>query len=80
LDRPVINKTQIKGGFDFELSYTRDLPPGIREGALLNGEPIDTSGPNIFTAIRQQLGLKLEAQKGPVETLVIDHVEKAAEN
>jgi uncharacterized protein (TIGR03435 family) len=80
LDRPVINRTRLKGGYDFELSYTRDLPPGVREGALLNGEPIDISGPNIFTAIKQQLGLKLEPQKGPVETLVIDHVEKPAEN
>jgi uncharacterized protein (TIGR03435 family) len=80
LDRPVLNRTQLNGGFDFELNYTRDLPPGIQPGALLNGEPIDTSGPNIFTALKQQLGLKLEASKGPVQTLVIDRVEKATEN
>lgn len=80
LDRPVLDRTGIKGGFDFELNYTRDLPPGIRDGALLNGEVIDTSGPTIFMALKQQLGLKLESQKGPVETLVIDHVEKATEN
>jgi uncharacterized protein (TIGR03435 family) len=80
LDRPVINRTQLQGGFDFELNYTRDLPQGIPEGALLNGEPIDTSGPNIFNALKQQLGLKLDSQKGPVEILVIDHVEKATEN
>jgi uncharacterized protein (TIGR03435 family) len=80
LDRPVIDHTNLKGGYDFELSYTRDLPPGSPEGARLNGEPIDTSGPTIFAALRQQLGLKLEPQKGPVEILVIDHAEKPAEN
>jgi uncharacterized protein (TIGR03435 family) len=80
LDRPVIDRTNLKGGYDFVLNFTRELPPGIPEGAKLNGEPIDTSGPNIFEALRQQLGLKLEAQKGPVETMVIDHVEKPVEN
>jgi len=80
MDRPVINRTDLKGGFDFDLSYTRDLPPGIPPDAQINGEPIDTSGPNIFTAMKQQLGLKLEAQKGPVQVMVIDKVEKATEN
>jgi uncharacterized protein (TIGR03435 family) len=76
----VIDRTNLKGGYDFVLNFTRELPPGIPEGAKINGEPIDTSGANIFEALRQQLGLKLEAQKGPVETMVIDHVEKPAEN
>jgi uncharacterized protein (TIGR03435 family) len=80
LDRPVIDGTGLKGGFDFELHFTRELPPGIPQGALLNGEPIDTSGPTIFAALKQQLGLKLEAQRGPVETLVVDKVEKPTEN
>lgn len=42
--------------------------------------PADSSGSSIFRAIQEQLGLKLESQKGPVETLVIDHVEKPSEN
>ena len=79
LDRPVIDLTKLKGGYDFELAYTRGLPPEIPEGAQLNGQPIDTSGPTIFAAIRQQLGLELKPQKGPVETIVIEHAEKPAE-
>jgi uncharacterized protein (TIGR03435 family) len=80
LDRPVIDQTKLKGNFDFELAYTRDLPPNVPEGALINGEPIDTSGPNIFAAIRQQLGLELKAQKGPAEIIVIDSAAKLSEN
>jgi uncharacterized protein (TIGR03435 family) len=80
LDRPVVDRTELRGGFDFDLAYTRELPPGLKEGAFLNGEPIDTSGPTIFAALKQQLGLKLEPQKGPVGILVIDHVEKPVEN
>ena len=80
MDRPVVDLTNLKGSYDFNLEYTRDLPPGMREGAMLNGEPIDTSGPNVFAAIKQQLGLELRPQKGPVDIIVIDHVEKPTEN
>jgi len=80
LDRPVIDQTGLKGGYDFVLTYTRQLPPEIPEGATLNGQPIDTSGPTIFEAMRHQLGLRLDAQKGPVPILVIDHAEKPAAN
>ena len=50
------------------------------EGAKLNGEVMDTSGPRIFEAVRQQLGLRLEPRKAPVEVMVVAHVEKPAEN
>jgi uncharacterized protein (TIGR03435 family) len=80
LDRPVLDLTKLKGGYDFDLAYTRELPPGLPEGAVLNGVPVDTSGPPIFEAIQKQLGLKLERQKGPVEIIVIDRAEKAVEN
>ena len=80
LDRPVIDRTELKGGYDFELSYTAQPPPEIPAGALLNGQPIDTSGPTVFEALRRQLGLKLESEKGPVEILIIDRAEKPAGN
>jgi uncharacterized protein (TIGR03435 family) len=47
---------------------------------MVNGQPIDTSGPSIFQAVRQQLGLRLDSRKGPVQVMVIDHVEKPSEN
>jgi uncharacterized protein (TIGR03435 family) len=78
-DRPVVNQTGLTGGFDFDLEFTRELPPGVPENANINGVPLDTSGPTIFEAVRK-LGLKLERQKGPVETIVIDKIEKPVEN
>ena len=82
LGRTVLDKTGLKGAYNFTLKWTPDesqgpmfKPPG--EGAP---PPPDPSGPSLFTAIQEQLGLKLDSQKGPVEILVIDHAEKATEN
>jgi uncharacterized protein (TIGR03435 family) len=66
----VVDKTALQGDFAFELEWTPDPSPA----------PADDSGPSIFTALQEQLGLKLEPQKGPVEILVIDHVERPSEN
>jgi uncharacterized protein (TIGR03435 family) len=54
--------------------------PGVLEGTKINGEELDTSGPTIFEAVKQQLGLELTAQKGPVEVIVIDNVERPTGN
>jgi uncharacterized protein (TIGR03435 family) len=80
VDRPVVDMTGLKGGYDFTMSYTADLPPGFPEGGKINGEDPDTSGPNIFQAVNQQLGLELKADRGPVQVIVIDHAEKPAAN
>jgi uncharacterized protein (TIGR03435 family) len=75
LDRPVIDRTKIPGVFEIHLESAVD-------GTMFRNirfQPSD-SPPNLFTAIEEQLGLKLEAVKAPVEVLVIDQAEKPAEN
>jgi bla regulator protein BlaR1 len=82
LGRPVIDRTGLKGNFDFKLEWTPD--PGQPAALPANGPdappPPDPNGPSIFTAVQEQLGLRLESQKGPVDILVIDRVEKPSEN
>lgn len=63
VDRLVVDKTGLSGSFDVDLTWTPD-------------PTADTTGPSIFTALQEQLGLKLEASRGPVEMLVIDSVER----
>jgi len=75
LGRPVTDKTGIKGLFDFKLQFTPDEIRGVETDPAA-----DTSAPSIFTAVQEQLGLKLENQKGPVEVLVIISVEKPSGN
>jgi len=71
-DRPIINRTGIVGRFDFHLEFAID--------DLLVAGPSGAAGASIFTAIQQQLGLRIEPTRGPGEFLVIDHVEKPSEN
>jgi uncharacterized protein (TIGR03435 family) len=66
--RPVIDRTGLSGEFDFDLSYT---PESAARGAI--GVPTD--GPSIFTALQEQLGLKLDSQRGPVDVFVIDRAQ-----
>jgi len=74
VDRVVTNNTKLSGLWDFELTWTPDQLPQLPLGTPpIN---VDPNGPSIFTALQEQLGLKLESTKGPVELLVIDHVEK----
>ena len=80
MDRPVVDLTDLPGWFDFQLEYTRDLPPGIPENARLNGAPLDTSGPTVFAAVKRQLGLELKAQRGAADLLVIDGIDRLTEN
>jgi uncharacterized protein (TIGR03435 family) len=79
LDRPVIDRTGLKGTYDFEVNYTRELPRNFPEGGKLNGEEPDTSGPTLFAALKQ-IGLELKAEKGPVDVIVIDRAENLHEN
>jgi len=71
MDRYVVDRTGIEGVFDFTLTW----PPHT----IADRSP-DANGSSIFTAIQEQLGLKLVSAKGPVEILIIDHVERPSEN
>lgn len=77
LDRPVVDKTGLYARYDFNLEFTPD--DSQFSGAGLHGTS-ESTNPELFTAIQQQLGLRLEATKGPIETLVIDHAEKPGDN
>lgn len=69
VDRNVVNRTGIKGKYDIDLKWTPDDQQGTPD-----------AGPTLFTALEEQLGLKLVPAKGPVDTFVVDHVEQPTEN
>ena len=92
LSRPVTDSTGLTGKFDFSLSFSTDgLPgpmmPGVPSGLPAGAVPIappsgappadSESLPDLFAALQQQLGLKLDAKKGPVVLIVVDHIDKA---
>lgn len=79
--RSVIDKTGITGRFDMRVEFSRegtDLPASPLKEPAATADP--GGPPSIFVALQEQLGLRLESGRGPVETLVIDHIEKPTEN
>jgi uncharacterized protein (TIGR03435 family) len=82
LDRPVLNKTGMPGSFEMKLAFSPDDSPAPRLTTNDPGVPaVRTSdAPGIFQAIQEQLGLRLVPAKGPVDVLIIDHVERPSEN
>jgi len=82
VSRPVIDKTGLTGKYDFELKWTPDMSAaaGPFGGAQRPQSSVDTNSPNIFTAIREQLGLRLDSGKGPVDVVIVDRVEKPSGN
>jgi uncharacterized protein (TIGR03435 family) len=78
-NRPVLDKTGLAGYWDFTLEF---VPEGLGDGRKgTNSEPIPAfDGPTLSRAMREQLGLRLESEKGPVEVYVIDHVERPSAN
>ena len=83
LGRLVINKTGLKGRYDFTLKWS----PRVDGGRAMNfasdsrmPAPTKLSGPSIFTAIKEQLGLRLKPAKGPVQVLVVDHISPPTPN
>jgi uncharacterized protein (TIGR03435 family) len=84
LGRPVYDKTGLNGAYDFELVFMpeggRGMPIGPPPPGAPPLPPIDPDAPSLFTAIQEQLGLKLEAGRGPVDVIVIDSVQPPTED
>jgi uncharacterized protein (TIGR03435 family) len=86
LGRTIIDKTGLTGTYDYTLNWAPDDAPhmgGEPGGGPPGGDdasPPDAGGPSVFTAIQEQLGLKLEPQKGPVDVIIVDHVEAPSAN
>jgi uncharacterized protein (TIGR03435 family) len=66
-ERPVIDNTGLKGEYDFRVEWATDEKPGSLR-------------PSVFAALQEQLGLKLNATKGTIETIVVDRAERASAN
>ncbi len=86
LGRTVVDKTGLTGNYDYTLNWTPDnAPPPMPGGGPDGGPPRndsanDAAGPSLFTALQEQLGLKLESGKGTVDVIVIDHIDLPSEN
>jgi uncharacterized protein (TIGR03435 family) len=83
LGRPVVDETGLAGKYDFRLEWTpADTEPLMQmPGAMPDpaGQPAEL-GPSVFAAIQEQLGLRLEARRAPVQVMVIDRLDKPTEN
>lgn len=85
LGRTVVDKTGLTGDFDYKLDWTPDdtLPQMTKSGSPAPGDNAsspDAAGPSLFTALEEQLGLKLESTKGPVDVIVIDQLNQPTAN
>jgi uncharacterized protein (TIGR03435 family) len=85
LDRRVVDKTGVTGQFDFHLEFAPDETTRGFSGRVAGDgggatPPAAPEGPSVFSALQERLGLKLAPDKGPVDSLFIDHVEKPSEN
>jgi uncharacterized protein (TIGR03435 family) len=70
IGRPIADETGLKGAYNFKLNWTPDMDPNSTATSTAD------SGPSIFTAVQEQLGLRLESAKVPVRVLVVDHIDR----
>jgi uncharacterized protein (TIGR03435 family) len=80
LDRPVVDQTGVAGRYDFTLTWTPDESQFRGMGVRVPPPPDNATAPNLFTAIQEQLGLRLDSTRAPAEVLVIDRVQKPTED
>jgi len=75
VDRPIVDQTELRGAYDFTLTFTPDAmlgPAMAKLSAEADANKREATGPSIFTALQEQLGLKLDPRKAPIEVLVIE--------
>ena len=77
VDRQVLDKTGLTGTFDFAIEFTPQIDASSPPGAVSHR---DLTGPTSMEALKEQLGLRLEPQTGPMEVLVVDYVEEPSAN
>jgi uncharacterized protein (TIGR03435 family) len=78
--QPVVDRTGLAGVFDVTVEFRPDFQPPSSDAPVTGDRPPATDAPSIFTAVQEQLGLKLESTRGPVDVLVVDHAEKPSDN
>ena len=78
LGRPVVDKTGLTGLYDYKLEWTPDQVQLASDET--SGRPADENVPSLTSALQEQMGLRLQSQKGPVEIIVVDRAEKATAN
>ena len=76
INRPVLNETGLRGNFDFTLQYRPDAPIALNGGNMT----FDDNAPTFLEALKDQLGMKLKAETGPLQTIVVDHIEELSAN
>jgi uncharacterized protein (TIGR03435 family) len=78
--RAIVDKSGLGGSYVFDLTWTPEQFANRETPAVVNGNTIDPNGPSLFTALQEQLGLRLDAQRGPVDVLVVDRIDRPTEN
>jgi uncharacterized protein (TIGR03435 family) len=79
--RRVVDETGVEGDFDLDVFYTPELPAGVPVPPGAPGPPPPAGdGPSLFTALQEELGLRLDSRRGAVDVLVIDRIERPSEN
>ena len=77
LDYPLLDKTGLTGKIDFVIEFTPQINGPLPPGATFQPDP---TGPTFLEALKEQLGFKLESQTGPVDVVIVDHVEQPSAN
>lgn len=78
--RAIVDRSGLSGNYVFDLTWTPEQFASRDTPAVVNGNSIDPNGPSLFTALQEQLGLRLDAQRGPVDVLVVERIDRPAEN